>query len=370
VGRKQQGIQQLYQTLSRRARARLLIAVSFIFAPAGILQAPELEGKMLLLLAWIVYSAALAVGWALSFIKDFRFLWLLIPLQIVVLALLNRWAPSALSLEDALCGGFIILGYVFLINFISDEGLRHVRLRAEIAVAEQIQGDLVPPVYSESETLQLFGRSVSCSEVGGDLLDVVEQDGQVGLYVADVTGHGVPASMLMSTAKGAIRMSLLSSPGLGSLFEDLNRVLYEISGKRMFVTLACLRIRADRTAEYALAGHPPILHYSAASRTVSRLSNPSLPLGAMKESLRRRAQGYESRQIELEPGDLLVLLTDGLTEVMNDEGDELGEERIEAIVAENAECPLPELHGLIMEAVARHGSQQDDQTLLMARILG
>lgn len=362
------GIHQLYQTLSRGARVRLLVAVSFIFAPAGVLQAPALEGRWLFQLAWIVYSVALAFGWAYAFVRNIRLLWGLIPLQILATALLSQWAPSELTLEDALCGVFIILGYVFLINFIKDEGMRHVRIRSEVALARKVQADLVPPVDSSYGSLQVFGVSSSSSEVGGDLLDVVEQGGQVGLYVADVTGHGVPASMLMSAVKGAIRMRLLASPSLDALLNDLNRVLWQISGSRMFVTLACIRIQDQGSAEYALAGHPPILHFRPSCRTLTRLATPGVPLGVLRRSPQRRSQTYECRQIELQPGDLLVLLTDGVTEVVNDQGEEFGDERIARLIGDNADLPLPELHALIIDAVTRHGAQQDDQTILLARV--
>ncbi|MCP4662107.1 MAG: serine/threonine-protein phosphatase [bacterium] len=349
----------------------MLIAISLIFAPIGVFQAPAsgLEGQGFLVLAWAVFSAVVAVGWALSFTWDIRLLWVLIPLQLAVAVWLQQWAPPELRFEDALCAVLIILGYVFFINFIRDEGVRNLRLRTEIALAQKIHADLVPPVDCTCEKLRIFGRSTPCSEVGGDLLDVVERDGRVGLFVADVTGHGVPAAVLMSTVKGAIRARLLASTRLGSLLDDLNKVLYDFRGSRMFVTLACLQFDGKRSAEYALAGHLPIIHLRSAGNTLGRLSTPSLPLGVMKKRRSRDDETYESKVVELSPGDLLVLLTDGLTEVMDEKGNELGEEGIERLVADNAGLPLPELHALIMETVKRHGENLDDRTLLLARVL-
>lgn len=371
MDRAQTGIYEFFRALPRRAKARLLIAISLIFAPLGVFQAPASgwEGQKWLVLAWTVFSAFVAIGWALSFTWNLRLLWVLIPFQLVVAAWLQHWAPPELKFEEALCAVFIILGYFFFIHFIRDEGIRNLRLRTEIALAQRIHGDLVPPVDCTCEKLRIFGRSIPCSEVGGDLLDVVEQDGQVGLFVADVTGHGVPAAVLMSTVKGAIRARLLASTRLDSLLDDLNKVLYDLTSPRMFVTLACLKFDGERSAEYALAGHVPIIHIKSAGNTPEQLSTPSLPLGVMKKRRSHDDATYESRVVELSPGDLLVLLTDGLTEVLDQKGNELGEEGIERLVAEHADLPLSELHALIMETVQRHGENLDDRTLLLARVL-
>jgi serine phosphatase RsbU (regulator of sigma subunit) len=166
----------------------------------------------------------------------------------------------------------------------------------------------------------------------------------------------------MAAVKSAARMRLLAPASIADLFTDLNRVLFAIKRANLFATATCLQIEGSRI-EYGLAGHLPILHWKRATRQVVRLSEGEIALGIL-ESAR-----YEQRPIEVGPGDVLVVVTDGLTEVADRHDREIGLEGIEAALAAHAEEPLDRLIDQILRRVRRHGPQRDDQTLLLMRIV-
>ena len=241
------------------------------------------------------------------------------------------------------------------------EGWRYVRTCTEIALARDIHRLLVPPIARRVGSFEFRGTSVPSGDVGGDLIDLVETDGRWIGYVADVSGHGVGAGLMMGMVKSAARTQLLAPRPLGELLDTLNVVLFDLKKPGMFVTFAGLQFDGTANLEFAVAGHLPILHYRSATSTLDELSTPQTPL-AMFEG----RQFCDSR-IAFSPGDLFVILTDGLTEVFDRKDEEFGFDRFKALVAESASMPLDRLHDTLLAAVRGHGSQVDDQTLLLIR---
>ncbi len=256
----------------------------------------------------------------------------------------------------------LIAGYILFISFINTEGIRTMRLQTEIGLAQQIHSRLVPPINSTVGRFEFFGRSDSSSEVGGDLIDVVEKDGRVGAFVADVSGHGVRAGVLMAMCKSAARMRLLSDDSLNGLMDDLNRVVMQVKEMDMFVTVACLQFDQGSIARFLLAGHPPILHYHKSTGKITELGSNYPPTGVVA-NLR-----HIQTDVAFESGDLFVLLTDGYLEVENKSGEQIGQARIESLIISNASRPLTDIFDTVLKAVREHGPQDDDQTLLLVRV--
>ena len=358
-----------FRFLSTKSQIKLFTAVFFSFAPVALLSISSfVEQRPWYEILLLMVSAGLfAVGWAFSFLRNLRFLIFVIPTHVMFLGLVGYLSSHDIiqirgSIEGMGCVLLIALGYFFFINFINSEGAKSLRLQTEIGLARQIHSNLVPAIARTTQQLELFGKSIPSSEVGGDLLDVFEDHGKLGLYIADVSGHGVQAGVLMGMVKSAMRMRLLNSSDLGSLLNDLNQVVFQVKRPEMFVTFACLQFDGSSSAQYTLAGHLPILHYQSASGTVNRLDRPHPPLGVLVEQI------YGSQTVQFSSGDLFILLTDGLTEVWDSADQEFGAERIEELIIENADKPLPQLYKTIIDAVQRHGTQMDDQTLLLARV--
>ena len=157
-------------------------------------------------------------------------------------------------------------------------------------------------------------------------------------------------------------MRLLAPVSIGQLLADLNTVLLEIKRPNMFATAACVRLAGPDEATYALAGHLPVLHLHAASRTVERLTRGEMALGILA------GQTYPESRVPVEGGDVLALVTDGLTEVEDRQGRELGLEGIEAALRADGYRSLDDLLQAILAAARAHGPQRDDQTVMLVRI--
>ena len=261
-----------------------------------------------------------------------------------------------------LVSGYMLLGaYFVLIRFIRTEGITSLRHRTEIALARAVHETLVPPVSYESDSLECYGLSQPTSEVGGDLIDVVRANGCVGFYVADVTGHGVPAAVTMSMVKSAIRTRLRDAPPLVTLIRDLNDLLIELARPGVFVTFAAVQLDETGIAECGLAGHPPLLLHRRASGSLERIEASGPPLGVFS------GFAFTTRTVTLERGDVLAAITDGLTEVFDRQGQELGLDGFAEALRLVADRPLMQAHASLLDTVRRFGSQTDDQTLLLMR---
>jgi hypothetical protein len=258
----------------------------------------------------------------------------------------------------------MMFGYRFFLNFAATEGVAHVQLKTELAFAQAIQTTLAPPVQYRGSRLEAYGRTHPSDAVGGDLVDLVESDGSVFAYVADVSGHGIPAGVLMGMVKTAIRQGLLLHQPLSSLLESINRVLPGVKEPSMYATMAGLRFSDPAKAEYAAAGHLPLLHYRQAQKDVVRWTSEQLPLGLFPDLV------YATQCVPFGFGDMFAIVTDGLTETVDKHEEDFGLERLEQLLLQNAGRALPEIFDSVLAAVSRYGSQQDDRTLLLVRILG
>ena len=255
------------------------------------------------------------------------------------------------------------VGYRVLVDFVLTEGIAKVRMQTELALAHGIQATLVPTLSLQVDRFEVYGNSIPSTEMGGDLIDAVESDGTLIAYVADISGHGLAAGQLMGMLKTAIRVSLQFRQQPTAVLESADRVLPAIKEANMYATLALLYFDGSSEAEYSLAGHPPILHYRWPTRDVARLAMEQFPLGLMPGGR------YSSRRVIYSPRDLFLMMTDGISEVPDAKDDEFGLDRLEQLLRDNAGQPLPHLWELIMREVKQHGVQQDDQTLLLLRVL-
>jgi serine phosphatase RsbU (regulator of sigma subunit) len=198
-------------------------------------------------------------------------------------------------------------------------------------LAEKLQQTLAPPLAASKAGHEIHGMSVPSSQMGGDLLDAVDDHGAIACYVADVAGHGIHAGVFMGIVKSSARTALLRPVPLAGFLADLNRVLFDIkAGSATYATFACVRCGEGGKVEYSLAGNGPILHYRALSKATAQLAMEQFPLGLFANAT------FQSGLVEIDPGDILLLLTDGLPEVTDVNDEQFGMERIEKIVAQNA----------------------------------
>lgn len=255
----------------------------------------------------------------------------------------------------------IVLGYMLIVMFIRREGWRMFGSITELKLATEVHRALVPSISQQVGNFEIDGATMPSGQMGGDLVDVIEDHSGWIAYLADVSGHGVPAGMIMAMVKSATRMGAANGSGISGLLSNLNRVLASTCAPNTFTTFACIYGDTSSTLEFALAGHLPILHYRRRLNDVQERSVTNLPLGVLAQAQ------FETAMIDCEPGDVLAVITDGLTEVSDGQGHELGLEPFKVVLRSSAEAPLPQIMALLRDRALKHGKQLDDQSLLLIR---
>ena len=185
-------------------------------------------------------------------------------------------------------------------------------------------------------------------------------------YVADVSGHGLPAGILMGMIKTAVRTQLLDLPSPAAVFERLNEVLPAVKEPHMYATCTALRIYLGANSsscrvDYAIAGQPAMLHASA-NGGVTRLADQQLPLGLLA------GPPYTGHTVNLLPRDILLIATDGILEATDKAGAEFGLDQVERILRENHGNPSSAIAKSIHAALSGTYAQDDDQSLLLVRL--
>ncbi len=241
------------------------------------------------------------------------------------------------------------------------ESLERERLKRELEVAAEIQAYLYPRKFPELEGYRLAARSSPSRQVAGDTYDVLLRGGDLVVTVTDVSGKGVGAGMIASGVHAAVRVLTAASPSLDDLTKQVNRYLVTATEDNRFATFAVVRVAPDGAVAAVNAGHCPIV-IRRRDGTIERIESSGLPLGILA------AAGYEEVSTRLDPGDLVLLYTDGLTEAEDQNEDEFGVERVERVLTELAEPAAEAACSELMRAVeafVQGRPLQDDATLLV-----
>src|SRR2546425_1277227 len=195
------------------------------------------------------------------------------------------------------------------------------RYQQELAIAASIQQRLMAVTIPEVPFARLSGRNLSCKEIGGDFFDAVNTEDGLTVVLADVSGKGVSAALLASTLQGMIYSQLVARMPLTEIVGAANRFLTSKRIGEKYATVIIARLRRDGDLEYVNCGHvPPLL---VCGGEVIRPSHGCLPVGLLPDAT------YESDRYSLHAGDRLVLVTDGVTEAENAEGEFFDNERLE-----------------------------------------
>lgn len=286
------------------------------------------------------------------------------------------------------------------------------RLRRELALATEVQQRLFPSRPPATESLDLSGFCQPAREVGGDYFDFLKLDGgAIGLAVADVAGKGIAAALLMSIVQASLRslaaaQSLVAGnkKNLADLVREMNRLLWRSTSAASYVTFFYAQFDEEsRRLSYVNAGHnPPLLlravgegEKEPARFTPSRATRPRPPSAAVAPAVLTADESfaagpawtklttggmalglfdgssYEQEVVQLRSGDLLFCYTDGVTEALNVEGEEFGEERLQALLCDFAPLPAEEVRAAVVERVLAWGRgtpQHDDLTFIVLKV--
>ena len=194
----------------------------------------------------------------------------------------------------------------------------------ELAIAATIQQRLMTVVIPEVHFARLRARSLPCQEIGGDFYDAVLADGNLYLVLADICGKGVSAAILASILQGMIYSQLVSHVPLAEIASAVNRFLCVKKLGEKYATCNVLKVMPNGECEFLNCGHVPAVR--VADRQILRPSEGNLPLGLIPTA------EFETYNFVLKPGDRIVLVSDGVNEAQNNEGEFFGDERLESTV--------------------------------------
>ena len=236
------------------------------------------------------------------------------------------------------------------------------RIESELNVAREIQQGLLPSSLPAAGWFRAVGASIPSTQVGGDYFDVRQVEAnRWAAVVADVSGKGVSSALLAGLLQGVFLMTSASPMGISGMLARLNDFLLERTRGEKYATLFYCTLDSYGMLRYANAGHcaPYLVGRDARLR---KLHSTGMPVGMIPEA------AVQQVEKQLDPGDKVVIFSDGLTETENAAGEFFDAERLRAFLREHAQLSAAELHAALMRAVDRFsegGALRDDVTLLV-----
>src|SRR5213596_2300463 len=244
------------------------------------------------------------------------------------------------------------------------------RLDHDLEIARDIQRILLPAEAPAVNGFEINGINVPARQVSGDYFDYIHVDQErLGVAIADVSGKGVPASLIMAICRSVLRAEAARNPSPADVLRKVNRQLYPDIKEDMFISMAYLVLdHQNDGVTFARAGHDAPLWYQRQSENVTPVKSPGMVVGIDSGNVFDRLT--VDFPVPLERNDCLVLYTDGLTETLNSEGDEFGVDRMMQSVRASAKAGAQAIVKTIIEDVREFtGSvpQNDDMTLIAIR---
>ncbi len=244
------------------------------------------------------------------------------------------------------------------------------RLQQEVLVAQEIQHMLLPRSFPSVEGFDIASFYRAAKEVGGDYFDFVWVDPDtLGLVVADVSGKGVPGSLVMTMIRTTLRLEARGNKSASDVLSNVNRFVSDDIKKGMFVTMFYIILDSRRRKiDFASAGHNPLILYRNKTKKSYYLNPEGFPVGISMQNKRLFDESIHSDFLHLSQGDLLIAYTDGLTEAMNSEREQFGEERFLESIRRYAGLPVNEFVENIRKDVQEftQGFPQNDDITLVA----
>jgi sigma-B regulation protein RsbU (phosphoserine phosphatase) len=259
------------------------------------------------------------------------------------------------------------LGYVALEILFTNER-RLLSIETELETARQIQSSILPASVPEFENLRIAASYHPMAAVAGDFYQFVRTDNHhLGILVADVSGHGIPAALISSMIKVAMQSVAVFAHDPARVLGGLNRILStELRGQ--LISAAYLWIDTENhSARYSAAGHPALLCWRDASGELQHIESNGLLFGVASDS------AYPVCSLVFESGDRFLSYTDGLVEPENTRGESFGDRQLEQVVRDNRSQPASELLQRLLSELRKwqpaSTSQQDDITLIVVDVL-
>jgi sigma-B regulation protein RsbU (phosphoserine phosphatase) len=259
-----------------------------------------------------------------------------------------------------------------VINEMTEGLLERDRIKQSLTLAKEVQQSLFPKQGLKTERFEAAGKSIYCDETGGDYYDFIPMAGgdgpKWGVAVGDVSGHGIPAALLMATVRSALRQRASHPGSMDRIMADVNRqITSDVGHSGEFITMFFLAIDPEKMElEWVRAGHDPALLYDPGTDSFEELGGTGPALGIDEHC---RFSGH--RRAGILPGQVILLGTDGLWEAANPQGEMLGKQPIYNAIRENCALSADEILESILAALEKFqagAEREDDVTLVIIKV--
>ena len=209
---------------------------------------------------------------------------------------------------------------------------RNLQLKKELEIAKRVQEFIIPKDFSQIHYPAVSGLYLPIEDIGGDFFDCYQlPDDKYGFLIADVTGHGIPAALVMTMAKMIFNIYSSRYNSTSKLFSTVNAQMNGLLLDTQYITsFFVIYDNKTKTINFSNAGHTRALYYRASKKKVIALDTNGFFIGLSKNTT------YEEKKLTVEPGDKLLLYTDGITEIKNYDGEELGETRLAQFLSDKS----------------------------------
>ena len=271
---------------------------------------------------------------------------------------------SNLLADEAIAG--VVINARDITERLKEQAAMH-ESEEQFRVASEIQQHLFPRKAPQLDGFDIAGASRPAAATGGDYFDyLTTSDSQLALAIGDVSGHGIGPAMLMAETRAYLRILTRNRNDLSLILTRANTMVGEDVGEERFVTMLLAKLDPEkRTLVYASAGHSPAFILGSDGAVKSELRRTGMPLGVMQD-----AEYTVSKPLRLAKGDVLVLLTDGLEETANPEGELFGVDRILQAVQQNRQSKAAKIVESVFETLkdfSGNAEQVDDLTMIVAK---
>jgi phosphoserine phosphatase len=242
------------------------------------------------------------------------------------------------------------------------------RLDEEVSLAREIQMSTLPTEMPQLEGYDVYGHFVPTGHTGGDLFDLVILDKQLFILLGDATGHGFGPALSATQMQAMLRVAFRCGASLDEAYRHVNNQLAEdLPDDRFITAFMGFLDPVKHEIQFHSGGQGPILHFRAATQTCDWHRPTAFPVGIMELD-----ETGDPKRLKMEPGDVLVLLSDGIYEYESKQGVQFGEQRVAGLIQYHHRLPMLELSKQILNATYEHGAgvdQKDDITLVLLKRL-
>ena len=256
---------------------------------------------------------------------------------------------------------------------VSSDQMQLKNFKSSLAQASVVQQKLMPQSDPQVDGFDIAGKSIWCDETGGDYYDFLYPAAngkkRIGIVVGDVTDHGIPSALLMTTARAFLRERVNTPPSeCAAIISDVNkRLVRDVEELNLFMTMFYGEIDIkEKMIRWVKAGHEPAILYTPGTDSHELLAGEGLPLGVLEDAV------YQESQKQINSGQIILIGTDGIKEAVNTHGEMFGNERLLNVIRDDADQSAREILDKAFESLndfRRPLEPDDDETLVVIKVL-